>query len=336
MNKLERTENSTEAMEATSDIIIQEQYENIVLLTEFSRQTAADIRKIFDGKVPHEHELYVLDFPLIPAEKIQQITTAEGELLGIRHIDSRITNLDHHIDNPAMWHRVSSVNLAAEYIREYGNVQNDTVVIHHTDPDSVCSSIILVGTHLLGQDVVDSHPHLIKELVRAGNSADHTGEENDIADLIGAIEVKRDYQYSIQQLRRLLLGEALDIQASELMSMRRKEREIARQLVLEGALENIGNGVMYAEFDHDVRAEFFPALLPNATAFVLASPMAGDLWQIKTRTGLSAPEGLVLNRLDLPSTNGRWNATATKRNGGWSGHDPREYALLVKEKISRT
>jgi len=336
MNKLERIENTMVVEKPTSEIMIQEQYENIVLLTEFSRETAAHIREIFEGKVPEGHELYVLDFPLIPSEKTQHVLSSEGELLGFRHINSSITNLDHHIDNPAMWRRISSVNLATEYVREYGNVQGDTVVIHHTDPDSVCSSIILVGTQLLGQDVIATHPQLIKELVKAGNSADHTGEENDIADLLGAIEVKRDYHYSIRQLQRLLLGEALDMQASELMSMRRQEREAARQLVADGALEDMGNGVMYAQFDHAIRAEFFPALLPEATAFVLASPISKDLWQIKTRTGLSAPEGLVLNRLDLPSTNGRWNALATKRSGGWSGHDPREYAHLVREKIAHS
>ncbi len=318
-----------------TDVAIQEHFGSIILLTAFSTETAAHIRRVVDGAVPANRELFALDFPLKVTEETQDVRDSSGTLLGLRDPGTAVTNLDHHMERPEMRRRVSTVDLAAAYVLEHGPVTEDAIVIHHTDPDSVGSSVILAGCEaILGTDAVRKHPQIIEVLVKAGNSADHTGEENEIADLLGAIEEKRHYAYSIEQLQHLLLGEVLDPQAVELMRKRRAEREAARNFVEKGGLEDVGDGVMYARFDEDVRAEFFPSLLPHAKAFVLASPIGANLWQIKTRSGLALSPQVALNKLALPYTGGRWNATATKRSGGWQGENPRDYALMIKNKLS--
>src|SRR5690242_9037793 len=98
------------------EIVVEEQFGNVILLTEFPTETAACIRSVVAEIAPANRELFVLDFPLEPEEDMQEVRAASGILLGLRYPNTAITNLDHHIDRSEMWRRVSTVDLVAAYV----------------------------------------------------------------------------------------------------------------------------------------------------------------------------------------------------------------------------
>jgi len=58
----------------------------------------------------------------------------------------RLVNIDHHASTPRMRSRISSTNLALIYTTKQGIAGlDDTIVINHTDCDSVLSSAIMRG-----------------------------------------------------------------------------------------------------------------------------------------------------------------------------------------------
>lgn len=93
----------------------------------------------------------------------------------------RILNVDHHAPHPRMEQPVTSTGLAYEHLIAGGRPDPASyVIIHHTDCDSILSSAMLLG--LLPAD---------PDLVAASVAADHTGEENEIADLLQALDEGR-------------------------------------------------------------------------------------------------------------------------------------------------
>jgi hypothetical protein len=136
-----------------------------------------------------------------------------------------IVNVDHHAEDPRFYRHVSSGNLAVEYLNAHGIV-DWAVVINHTDCDSVISSALLCGS---------IEP--AKRYEEAVIAADHTGELNEIAELLQALDQFRDYGRSLESLRRLELGEQLDGEVLGRIESRRRERALAASLVAEGAFE---------------------------------------------------------------------------------------------------
>ena len=69
---------------------------------------------------------------------------------------------------------------------------------------------------------------------------------------------------------------------------------------------------------------------------LVGSPMKShpEKTYIKVRLGMRAPDGFVINTLDLPDFGGRWNAGNTKRHGG-TAIPIAEYAEIVREKLER-
>lgn len=238
--------------------------------------------------------------------------------------DGAITSVDHHAPVSVMSRQISSATLALDYVREHGPARDEVVVVNHTDCDSVLSSAIVRGILPPEQRFSD-----------AAIAADHTGAENDIADLLQALDSKRDMQFSLRNLEALLVGGSVDEDAQTLLDKRLENRMRAKRLVDKGKFLQI-DGVHFAEVNEKFDAAFLPALLPDAQIIIVGSPMpdAPGKLEIKLRLGQAAPEGIELNTLGLPDFGGRWNAGSTKRHGGTS-LTTEEYARHVAGLIGR-
>ena len=131
------------------------------------------------------------DFPVEGVETDPWICTVGGYAYG------RIINVDHHADTTEMKRHVSSAHLAIERVRAIGMPTSDSIiVINHTDCDSVLSAGIMSG-RLAAEDRYGD----------AALAADHTGDENLIADLLQALDKFDDFELSFAALARLESGQ---------------------------------------------------------------------------------------------------------------------------------
>jgi hypothetical protein len=108
--------------------------------------------------------------------------------------------------------------LAIQHVTNVG-VPTCAVVINHTDCDSVLSS----GT-------ASGHLEPLKEYGVAAIAADHTGEENDIADLLQALDERRDLCLAFTSLDRIMEGSPFG--GRRTLDYRRRRREQAARLAL--------------------------------------------------------------------------------------------------------
>ncbi|HYR08464.1 MAG TPA: hypothetical protein VEQ60_11865 [Longimicrobium sp.] len=222
----------------------------------------------------------------------------------------RILNIDHHAPATRMARQVSSTNLALTHLAESGQpVSEGAVVINHTDCDSVLSAALLCG--LLEPDA---------RYGTAAIAADHTGEENPIADLLQALDPLRDFEFSMSSLTRLEQGRPLSPTAAEMVSRRALHRQRAAEFVAGGAFERRGC-LAFASLPERIDSTFLPALLPDACVILVFLPTGVEGHrEAKLRLGLAAPPGLTLHDLRIeefdPAFGGRWNAGANRRAGG--------------------
>lgn len=237
-----------------------------------------------------------------------------------------VINIDHHAAVPRMRRFVSSANLAIEYVGAAGIVaESDRVIISHTDCDSILSSAIMRGS--LPPDPMFGE---------AAIAADHTGEENQIADLLQGMSEVRDVKASMRNLRLLLQGSALEENASLLLNKRQEQRKDVHQHIAQGHVEKIGQ-VYLLITETKVDAGLVPIFLPSAPVILIANTYAEeDRWEIAIRLGLGRPEGLTLDALDIAGDDsaygGRWNAGSNRRGGG-TMIKPRAYARALDQKL---
>jgi hypothetical protein len=227
-----------------------------------------------------------------------------------------IVNIDHHFSAQEFSRWVSSANLAIAYVKDRGIVGPESaVLINHADCDSILSSAIIAG--ILPPD---------DEFGIAAIAADHTGEANEIADLLQAVETERNIVFSLKNLQHHLLGKALDPKAAELLEKRMQEREEMARLASEKFNFSNNGKVAYFEADRRTDAGLLPAVLPTAEIILLFHPLkdqqTGALLpgkEVKARLGLAAPAGMdlqiIMARVD-EGFKGRWNAGSNGRNGG--------------------
>jgi hypothetical protein len=223
----------------------------------------------------------------------------------------RLVNVDHHAPVDRMARVVSSANLALERVRTLGPTPSDAlIVITHTDCDSVLSAGIMAG-RLPAEDRYGA----------AAIAADHTGEVNAIADLLQALDRRRDLEESFAMLARLEGGEPLPDDVILAIDRRTAEREFAAACVREGRVEMHGSvaAIVVAE---SVDGEFFAPLLPEAVVIAQFRPHDDDpsRLEVKLRLGRAAPAGCTLHALGIsefdPAYGGRWNAGSNRRAGG--------------------
>jgi hypothetical protein len=280
---------------------------------------------VLEERCPGAETIYACDFYVTGAE--QGIPEPGGFRIG------RILNVDHHAPHPRMEQRITSTVLAYEHLMTGGHASPAScVIIHHTDCDSILSSAMLHG--LLPAD---------PELVAASVAADHTGEENEIADLLQALDEGRrgdrtaeQYAESLRAVEDLRAGPPLGAAATKALEGRRLRRRLAQELKDSFDLRD---GVAFAVSDHSIDSAFFPALVPEAAVIMVACPNVADRarWTIKLRLGESAPRGVMLHSLGVtawdPLFGGRWNAGSNGRGGG-TDRAPGEYAERLRARLA--
>jgi hypothetical protein len=249
----------------------------------------------------------------------------------------RVLNIDHHAPGRRMARQVSSTNLALKRMRR--NVplpEKSVVVISHTDCDSILSSGIMSGR---------LEPNPVFGI--AAIAADHTGEPNEIADLLQGLDnlpkdrKPRDPLYFIDAVQRYMREgvKSLDSLAREGLAHRSQMREAARDAVLNGQIK-VTEGLALGCMESKIDGELFYSLLPDAFAILLMYPRRDDAsrWEAKIRLGAAAPRGSSLHHLGITELDrnfgGRWNAGSNTRNGGTS-MGPEEYAFKLRQHLGR-
>lgn len=240
----------------------------------------------------------------------------------------RILNVDHHAPTQRMARIVSSTNLAIAQVHAAHADPDAAIVLNHTDCDSILSGAIMAG--LLPPD---------PRFGEAAIAADHTGEEDPIADLLQALQPCRDPGLSLRSLAALRNGDPLEPVAAERLASRLQDRGRAERYVSEERFHSAGC-VRWAVLERAIDGTFLPSLLPDACVILLATPMKGDAgrWEAKLRLGLAAPEGFSLHDLGIgdfdPGFGCRWNAGSNKRAGG-TPLPAADYAVRLADAIDR-
>lgn len=291
-------------------------YKNIYLYEEKFKVTSSELKKLFPNK-----KIFICDFYLDKAESGRRI-------IGGFEYDG-ITCIDHHFPISEMEKYVSSTNFAIEYVNKFGPAPKDSIIIiHHTDTDSILSSGILAGI---------LKP--IKKYIKSAIAADHTGEDDGIADLLQYAQRKKDIQFSFRNFMLFLGGKEIELQAKTLRRERLSDRHLAKRLVKEGKIKKIGN-IALLTLDKKFDSALMPALLPDAKVVIVARSHDSDKkrWIIKVRLGLNVPQGLTLTKimdgLD-PNYGGRWNAGNNQREGRGTELSPEKYAEMVNRSIDK-
>lgn len=281
----------------------------IDLIEEKKENTFEELKEKYSGKVA------VLDLYIKDIEKRGQ---RDGNILRF----GDVLSIDHHAPIKEFSKNISSTNLAIEWVKNYGPLdQNYSVVINHADCDSVLSSLIIKG--ILPPD---------ERFSEAAIAADHTGEENKIADLLQALEDRRDLEFSARNLKLLLEGRELELEAQKLLEKIYANRKKARDIVENGEMLVLG-GINYVQLDKKIESSYLYSMLPDAQLIVVFSPLEKDpaRWEAKIRLGSAAPTGMTLDDLEIndidPNFGYRWNAGSNRRPGGTS--------LIINEYVEK-
>ena len=230
-----------------------------------------------------------------------------------------VTNIDHHFPTPEFSAQISSTNLAIEYVRKYGPAAMDTtVIINHTDCDSILASAIIRG--ILPPDYIFGFSAI---------AADHTGEPDEIADFLGEVNDVKDedmsgnlrLEFALRNLQLLLDGKQLEPLAQKMLENRINNRELAKSVIQDIKISESGN-LYYIYLNNKIDSTLLPALLPKAKIVLTFSRDSGlpeGTFVAKVRLGMAAPEGsdtrVIMKNVD-PKYGGRWNAGSNKRMGG--------------------
>jgi len=224
---------------------------------------------------------------------------------GWRYPLRQVFNVDHHAQNSFFYRKVSSGNLAKIFIRDFGTMEN--VGINHTDLDSVASAAILLGLLSPTEDIME-----------AVVSADHTGIENQMADVLQEGQNQRDFLKSLKWLRECQDGK-LSKEAVQLRDETRRKRDLVLKLKSRNSFTDFGR-VVVVQSDEYVPGSFLPAAFPDAHLIISGVTGSGGRWNNRYRLGNAAPDGKTLfdvfSRIDGASFGGRWNAGSSKRSGG--------------------
>jgi hypothetical protein len=245
-------------------------------------------------------------------------------------LGTRVLNIDHHAPTARMSRVISATNLALDWRAANAGsrqaAEQPIVVINHTDCDSILSS----GIASCRLDALPGYG-------RAALAADHTGEENAIADALQALEPWRDVELSFATLRALEMGAPLPEQARGALERWRHKRDCAAHYVAEGTVTSDGL-LAFGILDREIDGMFFPPLLPDAVLILLAIPKPNErgTWTMKLRLGAAAPEGFTIHDLHMteldPAYGGRWNAGSNARAGGTT-IPPTRYAEEVRGRL---
>lgn len=284
----------------------------VELLKERKFITKEEIEEKFKGEKVLVCDVYVKDIE----------NHREGEYFR----DGNLYSIDHHAPLKEFQQKISSANIAIEYVKKYGSIAKDfRVVTNHTDADSVLACLIMRG--VLPPD---------ERFAKAAIAADHTGEENEIADVLQAIQYERDIELAVRNLQLLLDGKPLEKRAAELLKERNEDRIKAEKMVGDEKIEKSGC-VCYVELDKKIDPNFFIPLVPDAVIIMTFSKHKDfpDRLEARVRLGEAGLEkGVSLLTIGIESIDqnwgGRWNAGSDKRGGG-TNLSCEEYAYKLND-----
>ncbi|MBA4294289.1 hypothetical protein C0431_15115 [bacterium] len=214
--------------------------------------------------------------------------------------------VDHHAPDRRFQKPISSGPLAIEYLKHHSTAQE--AIINHTDTDSIISSGIVTG--LLPP---------LEVLADACIAADHTGEENEIADFIQELEDKRDFDLGINIISAFLDNKPLPQIALEAREIRKRQREIAFEFASNAKIQGPIASIVTTE---TIDSVLLVPFLPETQIIVLTMPFRGDSKraEVKLRLGRQAHTEMSLQNLNiqrfLKTYGGRWNAGSNRRGGG--------------------
>lgn len=268
-----------------------------IFLTSASTVTVDDIRKVFPSG-----PVVACDFHLEGAHEGERVA------LGFRLRD--ILNIDHHAPIPEMRRRLSSGNIAIEHVKNFAVIDDATPICgNHFDCDTVISILIMRG-------LLPPHQMFADAVI----AADHTGEANDIADLLQSLKDRKNFAFSVRNLGLLLSGQALDLEAEKLLQKRlRTRKEVAAYP------SQIREHSVCIATPHRVDAELLPALYPEAKVIMSHHVREDKRLEVRLRLGKAAPKGFTLNSIAAqikafdPRFGGRWNAGSNERAGHGEG-----------------
>lgn len=242
---------------------------------------------------------------------------------------SNIISIDHHAPLKMFAKKISSVNLAIDWVNNRGIASEDeAVIITHTDYDSIITSLVMRG--IIAPEKIFGDMAIM---------ADHTGEENEIVDLLQSMSSAHDLEFSLRNLELWSADEPLESKAQKMLEELKDERRRAMTEVKDGNFRHIGM-VYYAEVSKKIESSFFSSLIPEAAIILVYSPHReyAGFWEAKTRLGKAAPEGLWLNKLGINEFDqfwgGRWNAGSNRRGQG-TKIPIEEYARSLNEKLEK-
>lgn len=289
----------------------------IVLIDESQILEADELKNLFPGK-----RIIVCDAYVNGAEK--GISTNYGyEIDGIAVID-------HHAPIRRFAMNISSTNLAIAGIEE-NDIRinsNTVVVINHTDADAILAASIIARILPPNRIFAD-----------AAIAADHTGEENKIADLLQAFEYKRDIEFSLRNLQLLLEENPLEPDAQKLVAGRKEERQKAVEIGKSERMKSLEE-IFYIELkpEEKIDPSFFLHLIPKAEIFVAFRPFDGkpDRWEARIRLGYAGIGKIRLNELGIesfdPGCGFRFNAGSNIRAKKGTDKSPDEYVREMNKK----
>jgi hypothetical protein len=270
--------------------------------------------------------LYVCDFYVQDIEK-------NGKYNGRGYVQGGIKNLDHHSPTPEMRDFVSTAVFALKEVEDNPDFNVDSsVLMHHTDTDSVFSSLIMSGV-MSAEQARELHVRF------AALAADHYGEENAITDLLQAIrngeykgqEISERLKFSVRNLEHLLNNQPLEEIAIQKLEAYKQERNDVIEKVKNGEYSQVGEEkeISFLELSETSEADavVLPNLFKESLIAFIAKPKVDKegvviegLYTMNIRLckkGLEKNVNLeeLMEKAGLPF-GGRFNAGANKRKGG--------------------
>ncbi len=122
-------------------IKIEQQYENIYLISEKTRYEAREIKSLFP-----DNKIFICDFALSDLNTAI-LNDAEVEKIDQCFVWQDMICVDHHAPHESMSKKISSVNLAYDLRINHPEIFADdfVVVINHADTDSLLSALMIAG-----------------------------------------------------------------------------------------------------------------------------------------------------------------------------------------------
>ncbi len=293
------------------------------------------IKSLPDGK---GKKIVAVDFNVFEIEKkgVPVKVGLSNEMVGYKenYQGREIINIDHHIPIDEMKRIVSSTNLACEYVKNNGIIQDEEydVVAHHADVDSFLATLVLRGAIPPDQGIEDT-----------AIAADHTGRDNALADFLqasqeekkikdanGETSYQNTFKYLSENLAKLLEKVNIDdlskMKSRELLQLlndndelkidpkmilnlesrikkRQKVKELVERLGQKEGFKEVreGSGVYYVDVNQEIDGELAPAVFAdngiNANVIVISYPNKDFPGRLATKVRLG--EWGMINKLDL-------------------------------------